>query len=207
LGTPLTTAAGVLWGACSGIPVVIDGHLEPPFGTARGSPNRRARGSLATAVFDQQHAGQRGDETVAMTPTGSSFKRWVFSRHSHPWSAWTRWASTPLVLLPVWNRSARQGVVVAAWFVLNPVLFPPPRDDSAFATRAVLGEERWLEERPVSGALAINGMAGAALLIAIDSARRHRRWQMTIATIGTMSALLWYWREMVRFYDTRGDGQ
>jgi hypothetical protein len=30
---------------------------------------------------------------------------------------------------------------------------------------------------------------------------------MTIATIGTMSALLWYWREMVRFYDTRGDGQ
>jgi hypothetical protein len=29
---------------------------------------------------------------------------------------------------------------------------------------------------------------------------------MTIATIGTMSALLWYWREMVRFYETRGDG-
>jgi len=162
---------------------------------------------LATAVFDQQHVGRRRDKTVAMTSTGSHFKRWVFSRHSHPWSAWTRWASTPLVLLPVWNRSARQGVVVAAWFALNPVLFPPPRDDSAFATRAVLGEERWLEERPVSGALAINCMASAALLIAIDSARRHRRWQMTIATIGTMSALLWYWREMVRFYDTRGDGQ
>ncbi|HZA86940.1 MAG TPA: DUF6653 family protein [Acidimicrobiales bacterium] len=142
-----------------------------------------------------------------MTSTGSQFKRWVFSRHSHPWSAWTRLASTPLVLLPVWNRSARQGVVVAAWLALNPVLFPPPRDDSAFATRAVLGEERWLEERPVSGALAINCMASAALLIAIDSARRHRRWQMTIATIGTMSALLWYWREMVRFYETRGDGQ
>ena len=42
-----------------------------------------------------------------------------------------------------------------------------------------------------------------ALLIAIDGARRHRRWQMTIATIGTMSALLWYWREMARFYETR----
>jgi len=142
-----------------------------------------------------------------MTSTGSTFKRWVFSRHSHPWSAWTRWASTPLVLLPVWTRSARQGVVVAAWLAVNPVLFPPPRDDSAFATRAVLGEERWLEERPVSGALAINGIASAALLIAIDSARRQRRWQMTIATIGAMSALLWYWREMVRFYETRGDSQ
>ena len=55
----------------------------------------------------------------------------------------------------------------------------------------------------MSGALAIDCLAGAVLLIAIDSARRHRRWQMTIATIGTMSALLWYWREMVRFYDTR----
>ena len=139
-----------------------------------------------------------------MTSTGSHFKRWVFSRHSNPWSAWTRWATTPLVLFPVWNRSARQGVVVAAWFALNPILFPPPRDDSAFATRAVLGEERWLKERPVSGALAINCLASAAALIAIDSARRHRRWQMTIATMGTMSALLWYWREMVRFYDTRG---
>jgi hypothetical protein len=59
----------------------------------------------------------------------------------------------------------------------------------------------------VSGALAINGMASAALLIAIDSARRHCPRQMTIATIATMSALLWCWREMVRLYDTRGDGQ
>jgi len=94
------------------------------------------------------------------------------------------------VLLPVWNRSTRQGVVVAAWLALNPVLFPPPRDDSAYATRAVLGEERWLEERRVSGALAIDCLAGAALLIAIDSARRHRPWQMTVATIGTRSPAL-----------------
>lgn len=56
----------------------------------------------------------------------------------------------------------------------------------------------------MSGALAVNCMASAALLIAIDSARRRRPWPMTVATIGTMSALLWYWREMVRFYDTRG---
>jgi hypothetical protein len=142
-----------------------------------------------------------------MASNGSRFKRWVFSRHSHPWSAWTRWASTPLVLLPVWNRSARQGAVVAAWFMLNPVLFPPPRDDSAYATRVVLGEERSLEERPASGALAIDCLTTAALLIAIDNARRHRPWQMTIATIATMSGLQWYWREMVRFYDTRGAGR
>jgi hypothetical protein len=142
-----------------------------------------------------------------MTSTGSQLKRWVFSRHSHPWSAWTRWASTPLLLLPVWNRSARQGAIVGVWFALNAVVFPPPRDDSAFATRVVLGEERWLEERPVSGALAINAVASGALVIAIDGARRHRRGQMTIGTVGAMGALLWYWREMVRFYETRSNGR
>jgi hypothetical protein len=71
----------------------------------------------------------------------------------------------------------------------------------------VLGEERWLEERPVSGALAINAVASGALVIAIDGARRHRRGQMTIGTVGAMGALLWYWREMVRFYETRSNGR
>jgi hypothetical protein len=183
-----------------GVAIPNDGHPRPNHGCRPGTfgaSDARAAPSLGIAR----------DKTVAMTSTGSHFKRWVFSRHSHPLSAWTRWASTPLVLLPVWNRSARQGVVVATWLALNPVLFPPPRDDSAFATRAVLGEEKWLEERPVSAALAINCMASAALLIAIDSARRRRASQMTIATIGSMGALLWYWWEMVRFYETHGEGQ
>ena len=92
--------------------------------------------------------------------------------------------------------------MVAAWFALSAVVFPPPRDDSAFATRVVLGEERWLQERPVSGALAIDCMASAALVVAIDGARRHRRRQTVIATIVTMGSLLWYWREMVHLYDT-----
>jgi hypothetical protein len=106
-------------------------------------------------------------------------------------------------MIPVWNRSTRQGVAVAAWFALNPVVFPQPRDDSAFATRAILGEEMWLAERRVSRALAIDGIAGAALLVAVDGARRRRRRQMTIATLGAMSALLWFWREMARLYDAR----
>ena len=35
-------------------------------------------------------------------------KRTVFARHSNPWSAWTRWASAPLMLVPVWRRSGRR---------------------------------------------------------------------------------------------------
>jgi hypothetical protein len=55
----------------------------------------------------------------------------------------------------------------------------------------------------MSSALVINGVASGALLIAVDGARRHRRGQMTLATVGGMGALLLYWREMVRLYETR----
>jgi hypothetical protein len=44
-----------------------------------------------------------------------SVKRAVFARHGNPWSAWTRWASTPLMLVPVWRRSWRDGALVGVW--------------------------------------------------------------------------------------------
>lgn len=70
----------------------------------------------------------------------SRLKREVFARHCHPWSVWSRWLTTPLVLVPVWHRSWRQDVAVAAWFVTNPVLFGKPAGHDAFATKAMLGE-------------------------------------------------------------------
>lgn len=53
--------------------------------------------------------------------------RKVFARHSNPWSAWTRFFSAPLVLVPVWNRSWRQGALLGVWLIANPVVFPNPR--------------------------------------------------------------------------------
>jgi hypothetical protein len=72
----------------------------------------------------------------------------VWRRHSNPWSVWTRILSYPLVYLPFWNRSWKQGVVVAAWLAANPVIFPEPEDDSSWVTRGVLGEKLWMAERP-----------------------------------------------------------
>ncbi len=67
--------------------------------------------------------------------------RKVFERHSNPWSAWTRLLSTPLVLVPFWTRSRKHAALVGTWMVLNPIVFPKPKNDSAWATRAILGEE------------------------------------------------------------------
>ncbi|MFB9799041.1 DUF6653 family protein, partial [Streptomonospora salina] len=88
-------------------------------------------------------------------------RRTVFARHSNPWSAWTRWATTPLVLVPVWTRDWRHAAAVAAWMAANTVLFPAPADDSAWSTRAMLGEEQWITDTPHDAALAVQ-TAGSA---------------------------------------------
>jgi len=85
--------------------------------------------------------------------------RKVFERHSNPWSAWTRLLSVPLVFVPLWTRSPRHAFIVGAWMLLNPVVFPKPEDDSAWATRAMLGEEMWIAQRPLDGARRVVGRA------------------------------------------------
>jgi hypothetical protein len=68
----------------------------------------------------------------------------AWKRHSNRWSAWTRILSYPLVYLPFWNRSWKQGAAEAAWFSLNPLLFPEPKEQQqSWATRGVLGEQLW----------------------------------------------------------------
>ena len=104
-------------------------HAEPDATTGR-KPMTRA---------------ERPDASSTDSPT--RVRRWVFRRHAHPVSAWSRWATTPLIVLPLWTRNWRTAVPVAAWFAVNPVMTPPVTDDHAFATRAMLGEER-LVHRP-----------------------------------------------------------
>ena len=89
-------------------------------------------------------------------------KRAVFARHCNPWSAWTRWASAPLVLVPVWRRSWRDAALVGVWMAVNPMVFGKPAHERAWATRAVLGEEQWIEDRPMDAAMAVNVGASVA---------------------------------------------
>jgi hypothetical protein len=128
-------------------------------------------------------------------------KRAVFARHSNPWSAWTRWASAPLVLVPAWRRSWRDAALVGGWMAVNPVVFGPPAHQRAWATRAVLGEEQWIAERPMDAAMAVDIAATAAGLAALVAARRHRALPAAAATALEMGLLLVYWELMARYYD------
>lgn len=130
-------------------------------------------------------------------------RRAVFQRHASPWSAWSRWATTPLVYVPLWNRSWRQTALVAVWFAVNPVMFPKPSDERAWSTRAMLGEEIWITERPRDAALVTNAVASAAGTVAFLSARKRLFWPTATAVAVQMALTLVYWEQMARFYAAR----
>ncbi|RZQ64900.1 hypothetical protein EWH70_06670 [Amycolatopsis suaedae] len=128
-------------------------------------------------------------------------RRAGFARHANPWSAWTRWASAPLVLLPVWTRKWSHAAAVAAWFAVNPVIFGKPAHYRAWSSRAMLGEEQWLIDRPRDAALAVNVAASVAGAAAVAAAWRRRPVAAAAATTAQMALLLVYWEQMVRYLD------
>lgn len=125
----------------------------------------------------------------------------MFARHSNPWSAWTRWASTPLVLVPVWTRRPRDAALVAAWLAVNPVAFPVPANDRAWATRAILGEELWSTARPKDTAAIVAGLTSLAALGAIIASVRRRPVTAAIACTAQMALTVVYWELMARYWD------
>jgi hypothetical protein len=135
--------------------------------------------------------------TVPSAGTLARVRRAVFARHSSPWSAWTRWATTPLVLVPFWTRRWTHAGAVALWFALNPVVFPKPADDRAWA----IGEEQWIVDRPKDAALGVNAAASVAGVAAVVAARRRRPAAAVVSTAAEMVLLLVYWELMVRYFE------
>ncbi|MEM6107727.1 DUF6653 family protein [Mycobacterium sp. 050272] len=126
-------------------------------------------------------------------------RRALFARHCNPWSAWTRWASTPLILVPAWTRRRSHAIWLAVWLAANPYVFGEPRRLHGWSTRAMLGEELWISRRPLDGATVVSGLTSATALIALVAARRHLLLLAAIATTLHMSLTLVYWEQMVRY--------
>jgi hypothetical protein len=130
-------------------------------------------------------------------------RRAVFARHCNPWSAWTRWASAPLVLVPAWTRRRSHALLLALWLAVNPFVFGEPADERAWATRAMLGEELWISRRPRGAAMGVSVLTSAAAVTAVVAARRHRLGAAAGAITAQMALTLVFWEQMVRFFDRR----
>jgi hypothetical protein len=128
-------------------------------------------------------------------------RRAIFAHHAHPLSAWSRWATTPLVLLPVWTRRRSHALIVATWFALNPVIFPTVSNERPWATRAMLGEELWISRRPRDSATALSVVTSLVAVVALVAAHRHRVIPAAAAVAIQMALTLLYWRQMVRYLE------
>ena len=135
-----------------------------------------------------------------MLPT-TSIRRAVFARHSNPLSAWSRWVSSPLVVVPFWTRRKSHAVVVGVWMLANPVIFPKPASTDAWATRVVLGEELWIQRRPLDAAMIVNAAAATAALVAVAGGWRRSTTTATAGVTVQMVLLLVYWKLMADYYD------
>lgn len=124
----------------------------------------------------------------------------LWRRHGNPLSLWSRLLTTPLCYLPFWNRSWRQGLAVAAWFAVNPWLFPAPKNQGAWAARAIRGERRWVKARPKDASLAVQGLGSLALLGGVYSAYRRRPAPTIISAAVVIGCNAWFLDRMARTY-------
>lgn len=70
-----------------------------------------------------------------------------WERHSNPKSGWSRVLVLPLLLWAVYHRNWRLCGATIVFTVINPVVFSPPSDDTAWMTRVVHAERWWTSER------------------------------------------------------------
>ena len=138
-----------------------------------------------------------------------------WARHANPWSGYSRmFTGLPLLILAVWSRvwigwwALAAVALVGLWLLLNPRLFPPPRDDRAWVSRAVFGEQFWIE-KPRSAARfltptlphILNGAAGLGLVPLIYGlATLHSAATVIGASIAFGGKML-FLEQMVRLYD------
>jgi len=91
--------------------------------------------------------------------------------------------------------------------LLNPVVFSEPKDDSAWATRAILGEEMWIAERPLDGAMVVNVAASAFGIGGVLASLKRRPLPIALCTVSEIALLLIYWQLMTQYYEEhREDG-
>ena len=142
----------------------------------------------------------------------------VWERHANPWSVWTRYLGLPILALAIWSRTWIgswawvPALLTVVWFWLNPRVFSRPFTTDSWASRAVLGEQLWLNQTQKSNGIShgriivlTNSICavgfGLAVYGLIGFEAHHVCYGVVLALIGKS----WFLDRMVWLYQTNVD--
>jgi hypothetical protein len=181
-----------------------DAHVSEPLGELAEAVENTVYTAILpirTKLFDRP---PRRPTMASTLPDDLEARFW--RRHSNPKSGWSRTVLLPALLFAAYHRKWRLAGAALLFGLLNPVLFPPPDDDDAWMTRAVLAERWWTRDasegvfdRSYPNALNIVNVPVTAY--AFVAAYRRRPARAGVAGAVAMALKFWYVGALVRRYD------
>lgn len=70
----------------------------------------------------------------------------TWSRHSNPWSGWTRVLSMPILALGLYYHNYLILAATIVWLIINPIIFPKPKNINNWMSKGVLGEQIYFKK-------------------------------------------------------------
>jgi hypothetical protein len=127
----------------------------------------------------------------------------LWDSHATAGSVWGLFASFPVLVLGLYWRDRRLLAATLGFVALNPVLFEPAADDSAWATRVVLGEREWLDQglRSSPADAAFVALCAPVILSTLRAAVDRRPLRASVGTLASMGLMLLFFGRMARLYE------
>ena len=138
----------------------------------------------------------------------------VWARHANPLSVWTRYAALPFLIVAVWSRawmgwwSLLPIFAIVVWIWLNPRVFRRPGSTRNWASKAVLGEQVWLNRKEIpiprhhnKAICALNIITGLGGLLLLGGLITLNVFATTVGACVVVMGKSWFLDRMVWLYD------
>jgi hypothetical protein len=127
-----------------------------------------------------------------------------WARHSNPWSGWSRTLGHPALVAALYHRSWRGVAACIGYFIINPLLFPPPKNTDNWMSQGVLGERLWTSGyNPQQWRLPtwLNIINLPVFVVSLVTAYQRKLTTAIAATLLTAVTKLWFIDRMARLYE------